>query len=121
MKFVVSISLLIISSCNYYSMAGSIPAHIKSVSIPLMNNETSEYGLEQKVTDNIIEKFNEQGILKVKNRDYADSIIKGTISKVDESPYTFNKEESISESEDLGLDNKEIEKLKDQLLRTLAE
>ena len=32
-----------------------------------------------------------------------------------------NKEESISESEDLGLDNKEIEKLKDQLLRTLAE
>ena len=97
MKFVFSISLLVIFSCNYYSMAGSIPAHIKSVSIPLINNETSEYGLEQKVTNNIIEKFNEIGILKVENSDIADSIIKGTISKVDESPYTYNKEESISE------------------------
>ena len=97
MKFVFSIYLLVIFSCNYYSMAGSIPAHIKSVSIPLMNNETSEYGLEQKVTNNIIENFNEKGILKVENSNYADSIIKGTISKVDESPYTYNKEESISE------------------------
>ena len=97
MKFLIFNLSLLFNGCAIYSLAGSIPPHIKSISIPLVDNETSEYGLEQKVTDNIIEKFNEQGILKVKNRDYADSIIKGTISKVDESPYTFNKEESISE------------------------
>ena len=84
-------------SCGFYSMAGSIPVHIKSVSIPLMINETAEYGLEQTVTNKVLEKFNERGILKILDRKFADSIIKGTISKIDEGPYIYNKEESISE------------------------
>ena len=35
--------IFLLSGCAYYSMAGSIPANIKSVSIPLFINETSEF------------------------------------------------------------------------------
>ena len=77
-------------------MAGSIPPHIKSVSIPQLINETAEYGIEQRITNLIIEKFNENGVLKVVDEQDSDSIIKGTITKIDESPFTYNKNEVIS-------------------------
>ena len=36
-------------------MTGSIPSHIKSVSIPEFQNETAEYGIEQRITNLIID------------------------------------------------------------------
>tara|TARA_B100000965_G_scaffold149441_1_gene124346 strand:+ start:22 stop:660 length:639 start_codon:yes stop_codon:yes gene_type:complete len=71
---------------------------------------------------NDINNKNEKTNNKKKNLDKDPSNSVDSLSnknKIDENEE--NKEESISESEDLGLDNKEIEKLKDQLLRTLAE
>lgn len=78
-------------------MTGSIPPHIKSVSIPEFQNETAEYGIEQRVTNLIIEKFNENGVLKVVDKENSDSVIKGSISKIEERPFTYNKDEVISE------------------------
>jgi len=78
-------------------MAGSIPSHIKSISIPLMENETAEYGIAEDITDGVIEKFNESGILVISDDNNANSILKGTIKKVSEGPYTYSKEESVSE------------------------
>ena len=97
MKFLIFNLILLLNGCAIYSLAGSIPPHIKSIGIPLVDNETSEYGLEQIVTDRILEKFNQEGILKVLNEEVANSILKGTISKIDENPYSYNKEESVSE------------------------
>ena len=97
MKVVIIPLFFFCGGCTFYSMAGSIPSHIKSISIPLVNNQTAEYGLEQLVTDKILEKFNQEGFLKVINKDIANSILRGTISKIDEGPYTYNKEESTSE------------------------
>mgnify|MGYP001163515183 FL=1 len=78
-------------------MAGSIPPHIKSIAIPLMDNQTAEFELAENITDGILEQFNEAGILYVTNADMANSILKGTIKKVSEGPYTYSKQESISE------------------------
>ena len=84
-------------SCGFYSMAGSIPPHIKSIAIPLMDNQTAEFGLAENITDGILEQFNEAGILYVTNADIANSILNGTINKVTEGPYTYSKQESVSE------------------------
>jgi len=40
--------------CIYYSMAGSIPPHIKSIAIPLVENQTAEFGMSEAVTDNMV-------------------------------------------------------------------
>ena len=84
-------------ACGFYSMAGSIPPHIKSIAIPLMDNQTAEFGLAENITDGILEQFNEAGILYVTNADIANSILNGTINKVTEGPYTYSKQESVSE------------------------
>ena len=78
-------------------MAGSIPPHIKSIAIPLMDNQTAEFDLAENITDVIIEEFNEAGILYITDEENAHSILKGTIKKVSEGPYTYSKSEAVSE------------------------
>ena len=51
------------TSCMFYSMAGSIPAHINSIAIPIVENQTAEFGMSESVTENLLVKFNEENIL----------------------------------------------------------
>ena len=90
-------NLMFLVSCGFYSMAGSIPPHIKSIAIPLMDNQTAEFGLAEDITDGILDEFNEAGILRVSDENSAHSILRGTIKKVSEGPYTYSKQESVSE------------------------
>ena len=87
----------LLSGCMFYSMAGSIPPHIKSIAIPLVENQTAEFAMAETVTDNLVSKFTEENILRVTNEKGADSIMKGVILKVDDGPYTFSKEEAVTE------------------------
>jgi len=84
-------------SCGFYSLAGSIPPHIRSISIPLVENQTSDFNLSEDLTDKIISQFNESGILSIKDEDKAHSILNGTIKKITDGPYSYNKNESVSE------------------------
>ena len=85
------------SSCIFYSMAGSIPPHINSVSIPMVENQTVEFGISEAVTDNLVNQFLETNILRLDKENDADSILKGTIVRVKDAPYTYTKQESVTE------------------------
>ena len=97
MKYLFIFFQTVVLSCGFYSLAGSIPPHIKSIAIPLIENQTSEFSLSENITDQIIEKFNESGVLLIKDENIANSILKGTIEKVTDGPFTYNKNESVSE------------------------
>jgi hypothetical protein len=84
-------------SCMFYSMAGSIPPHIKSIAIPLVENQTAEFAMAETVTDNLVSKFTKENILRVTDEKSADSIMKGVILKVDDGPYTYSKQEAVTE------------------------
>ena len=77
-----------IIGCIYYSMAGSIPPHIKSIFIPLAENQTTEFGMSEAVTDNMVNKFTEENILRLDSENQADSILRGKIVRVKDAPYT---------------------------------
>jgi len=81
----------------FYSMAGSIPSHIKSIAIPLVENQTAEFAMAETVTDNLVSKFTKENILRVTDEKQADSVLKGTITRVNDGPYTYSKEEAVSE------------------------
>ena len=87
----------LLAGCGFYSLAGSIPSHIKSIAIPLLDNQTAEYGITEDITDNLLEKFTEENILRVVDEDNADSILRGIIKKVEDAPSTFTKEEAVTE------------------------
>ena len=95
---IISLNLIfLLFGCAYYSMAGSIPANIKNVSIPLFNNETVEFELSEKLTSGIIQEISSQNIIKITNDIDSDSIINGVISSVSDGAYAFNNNEQVSE------------------------
>ena len=63
------------SSCMYYSLAGSIPPHINSVAIPIVENQTAEFGMSESVTENLLAKFNDENILRVTDENNASSVL----------------------------------------------
>ena len=95
--FLITSSLLLLTGCVFYSMAGSIPPHIKSIAIPLVENQTAEFAMAETVTDNLVSKFTEENILRVTDEKRADSILNGTIMKVNDGPYTYSKQEAVTE------------------------
>ena len=97
MRKLIYISIIpLFSGCIYYSMAGSIPPHIKSISIPMVENQTVEFGISEAVTDNLVNQFLENNILRLDKENSADSILKGKIIRVKDAPYTYTKEESVT-------------------------
>ena len=91
MRKIILVFAFLAISCGFYSLAGSIPPHIKSISIPLVENQTSDFGLSENLTDQIILQFNESGILSIQNADEAHSILKGTIKKLPMAPIATTK------------------------------
>ena len=92
---ILSIYLWVFSGCGIYSFSGSIPSHIKSISIPLFVNETAEFGIAEAVTDEVTNVFLEENILKIS--DQGDSILRGSIKKVEDKPYTYSEMEEVLE------------------------
>lgn len=97
LSLVFTLSIISIG-CGPYSFSGSsIPSHIKSVAIPIFENETAEFGIKEKVTDALIENFVSENILNISDSENADSIIRGTIKKITDSPFTFDENEIVQE------------------------
>ena len=67
--------LVIACSCGFYSLSGSLPPHIRTISIPMVENETAEFGIAENISDGIQSRFNDEGILKIFN-DNADSVLR---------------------------------------------
>lgn len=87
--------LLLLGSCYYYSTSGSLPPHIKTVAIPLFQNDTLEYGIDEELTDAVIDAFMADNTLKVVDQRRADCIIMGRIVEVRDDPFTYDEQENV--------------------------
>ena len=88
--YVISL-LMILSSCTFYSLKGTIPVHIKNIYIqPIKNNS-----IDQEIVDLLDIQLNQllinQNILEIVEYDEAHSKFEITILEVSDLPYTINK------------------------------
>ncbi len=67
------------AGCSHYGFSSAVKTHISSIAVPVLLNETLEYGAEQGVTDAIIAQFTEDNTLRVVGEKEADSILRGAI------------------------------------------
>jgi len=78
--FILCISL---SACGYkFAGSGSLPGGIKSVCIPVLNNRTSEAGVENMITNDLIYEFNRHGISVLSSKDKAEAVLSGVVWSV---------------------------------------
>ena len=83
-------SILLFCSCSFYSLKGSLPAHIKTISISPIINDSSEFGINDQISEIVIERFVSENILDIADQDNADSRLNITIKKLDDKPYTYS-------------------------------
>ena len=98
LKKITSILLIFcLIGCSYYSMAGSIPANINNVYIPLIQNDTAEFEIAENLTSKITQEIAIQNILKISENEESDSSILGVISSAIDGPFSFDSNEQVDE------------------------
>lgn len=98
---IVSLSSLFLavgfSNCAYYSFSPSVSGELKTIAVPLFENQTQEFGITEALTQGIIDRFIQDNSLKVISPDRADAILLGTITGYERKPYTFDQQENVKE------------------------
>jgi hypothetical protein len=82
--------LLMLPGCSHYGFSSSVRTHIATVAVPILTNETVEYGAEQDVTDAIIREFTKDGSLRVVGEDVADSALRGSVVVYDHRVFSYD-------------------------------
>ena len=86
--------VILLSGC-LYSFKGSLPPHIQSIAIPLFENQTAEYRINETITDLLIQQFLEENVLRIEDEETADSILECAVTRIDDSPYTYDEAEQV--------------------------
>lgn len=84
-------------SCGPYSFSSSGASHLKAVAIPIFQDQTSEFGIKEKLTDEVISQFTRDNTLRVSDRRNADALIEGRITLVDDRAGAFTSDESVKD------------------------
>ena len=85
-----------------YSFTGAMPSHLKTVAVPLLTNETAEYGVVEQITDQIISEIQRDNKLKIVDLNGADSILRGSLLRVDDVPYTYDQQSGGGQNFNVG-------------------
>lgn len=103
---IISLALLG-SSCGIYTFSPSALGGIKSIAIPTFDNRTTEYGLEDLMTQGVTQAFVANNTLKVVPEAQADVILNGAVISYSQEPYTYTTSENVQEYKcQIGLDIK---------------
>ena len=91
------ILLLIFSSCGYYSFKGALPSHIKTVAIPLFENNTEYPNVREDLTNMIVDEFISDNSLSITDESSADLIISGVITSISQRAASVASGEQVEE------------------------
>lgn len=92
-----AILALLAGGCGPYSFNPSGHSKIKSVAVPLFENQTREYGIRELLTEGVINGFVRDGSVTVVNEKRADAILRGSVVSYVRQPYTYAADESVQE------------------------
>lgn len=96
-KFLLLLACSLLSSC--YSFRGQVAGDIKTLAIPTFMNESTEFGLSETVTDELIRGFQKDGTLRITSEGQADAIVMGTLIEAKDEPYSARSGTEITVDE----------------------
>jgi hypothetical protein len=95
-----SILLMIafLDSCSYSFKGGSVPAHLKTVAIPLVQDQSGfgDPALRDNLTQQLVDRFTNDNTLQIADRNTADSMVEGVIIDVKDAPSVVQAGEAVS-------------------------
>lgn len=90
--------ILLFGRCGIYSFSGSaLPPNIRTVFIPLFENKTPEFGIDQQITDLLISAITRDNTLKIAGSRDADARLAGSILQVEDRAGQYDQNEQASD------------------------
>ena len=80
-------------SCAYYSTSAGAVGGIRSIAVPVAENETSEFGIGDLLSERIADAYARDGRLRVVDEESADAVLYLWIRSLDDAPFTYTAEE----------------------------
>jgi len=109
---------LLFSGCGYHLVGtgSTLPAHIKSIAIPVFENSSSQPEIHRELTSIILRSFINDGRLKVTNKDDADLVMTGALTYYDTRTASFSSEDLASDIIiELGVDIEVTDQVKNKI------
>jgi len=86
-----------IIGCGVYTFNPKGKATLSSLAVKRFENKTPEYGLTDKITDDIIDALIADGTFKILPSDAAESILEGVLIRYQRKPYTYDQNDQVQE------------------------
>lgn len=84
--------------CGVYSFSGStLPPDIRTVFVPLFENKTPEFGIDQQITDLLVSAITRDNTLKIAGSRDADARLVGSILRVEDRAGQYDQQERASD------------------------
>jgi hypothetical protein len=84
-------------SCGYSTSAGVLPSHLKTIAIPVFENETTEYSLEQDLTQAVIRRFVADNHLRIVDERSANAVLHGKINYYKNSVFGISSDAALAQ------------------------
>ena len=84
----------LLSGCGY-TVRGTLPAHIQSISVPIFRNRTQEPAVETLITRAVVEGFSTNGRLRVVSSGQADAVLDGEVIGYTVGSIAFDKDSNV--------------------------
>ncbi len=84
-------------SCAYTTSTALLPSHLKTVAVPVFENATSEYTLQQDITDAVLARFVQDNHLRVVDERSADCVVRGKIVGYKNAVFGFSTDNRSQE------------------------
>ena len=97
--YFVIFSCIVFVRCSYYSFSGARIPGVTSIAIPIFDDKSAEFQIQEKLTNAVIDRFLRDNTLKVRDSDNADSILRGTITRAEDRPISLRENERAQEFE----------------------
>jgi outer membrane lipopolysaccharide assembly protein LptE/RlpB len=87
---------LLLSGC-FYTVRNSVPGHIKSIAVPVFQNQSLQPAIEDELTKRVIDRFQSDNHLAIAEARDADALVEGRVTGYDNRVYRFNEQEQAQE------------------------
>ena len=86
-------------ACGHYSFSGVRVPGVASIAIPVFEDQSGEFQIREQLTNRLVERFLTENTLPVVAPDDADSILRGTILRVEDNPVSLRTNETAQQFE----------------------
>ena len=80
---------LLQGGCAYYSTSGGLIGGIRTVGIPVAENQSAELAVAERLTERAVDAYAEDGRLRVVDEENADALMQLEVLSVDDQPFTY--------------------------------